>query len=77
MAITSFTPPQVPFDCPDNTRAYLEDQFRKLAPLVNNAVPNNDNVGFYGTLPIAKQTGVAVTAAGIHAALVNLGLIGA
>lgn len=33
--------------------------------------------GFYDTTPIAKQTGVAVTAAAIHAALVNLGLIGA
>jgi hypothetical protein len=32
-------------------------------------------VGFYGTAPIAQQTGVAVTAGGIHAALVNLGLI--
>ena len=32
-------------------------------------------VGFYGTTPIALQTGVAVSAAGIHAALVNLGLI--
>lgn len=34
-------------------------------------------VGFYGTAPIAKQTGVAVTAAAIHAALVALGLISA
>ncbi len=34
-----------------------------------------NNVGFYNTAPIAKQTGVAVTDAGIHAALVNLGLI--
>ena len=34
-----------------------------------------NRVGFYGTPPIVKQTGVAVTAAGIHAALVNLGLI--
>ena len=33
--------------------------------------------GFYNTAPIVKQTGVAVSAAGIHAALVNLGLIGA
>lgn len=32
-------------------------------------------VGFYVTAPISLQTGVAVTAAGIHAALVNLGLI--
>lgn len=35
------------------------------------------NVGFYNTAPIAKQTGVAVTAGGIHAALVALGLIAA
>lgn len=34
-------------------------------------------LGFYGTAPIAKPTGVAVTAAGIHAALVSLGLIAA
>jgi len=34
-------------------------------------------VGFYGTTPIAKQTGVAVSAAGVHAALVALGLIAA
>lgn len=33
------------------------------------------NLGFYGTTPIAQQTGVAVTASAIHAALVNLGLI--
>lgn len=32
-------------------------------------------IGFYGTAPIAKQTGVPVTAAGIHAALTALGLI--
>lgn len=35
------------------------------------------SLGFYGTAPIAKQTGVAVTAAGVHAALVALGLIAA
>jgi len=32
-------------------------------------------MGFFGKTPIARPTGVAVTAAGIHAALVNLGLI--
>lgn len=31
-------------------------------------------LGFYGTAPLAKQTGVAVTAAGIHAACVALGI---
>ncbi len=35
------------------------------------------NVGFYGTSAVAKPTGVAVDAAGIHAALVTLGLIAA
>jgi len=35
----------------------------------------SDLVGFYGTSPIALQTGVAVSAGGVHAALVNLGLI--
>lgn len=34
-------------------------------------------LGFYGATPVAKQTGVAVTAAGVHAALVALGLIAA
>jgi len=34
-----------------------------------------DGIGFYGATPVAQQTGVAVTAAGIHAALVSLGLI--
>jgi hypothetical protein len=32
-------------------------------------------LGFFGATPVAKPTGVAVTAAGIHAALVSLGLI--
>lgn len=34
-----------------------------------------DQIGFYGAAPVAQQTGVAVSAAAIHAALVNLGLI--
>jgi len=34
-------------------------------------------LGFHGATAIVKQTGVAVTAAGIHAALVSLGLIAA
>lgn len=34
-------------------------------------------LGFYGTAAVAKPTGVAVSSAGIHAALVTLGLIAA
>lgn len=34
-------------------------------------------LGFYGATPIVRPSGVAVTAAGIHAALVSLGLISA
>jgi hypothetical protein len=35
------------------------------------------NLAFFGGTPAAKPTGVAVSAAGIHAALVSLGLISA
>lgn len=35
----------------------------------------NAALGFYGASSVTQQTGVAVSAAGIHAALVNLGLI--
>lgn len=35
----------------------------------------SQKIGFYNATPVAQQTGVAVTAAAIHAALVNLGLI--
>lgn len=46
------------------------------APIVfDNDVKFNGTLGFYDTSPIAQQTGVAVSAAGVHAALVNLGLI--
>lgn len=36
-----------------------------------------ETLGFYGATGVAKQTGVAVTAGAIHAALVALGLIAA
>lgn len=35
----------------------------------------DQKLAFYGITPLAQQTGVAVSAAGIHAALVSLGLI--
>jgi hypothetical protein len=38
---------------------------------------NSGKVGFYGTTPVIKPAGVPVTAAGVHAALVSLGLISA
>jgi hypothetical protein len=48
-----------------------------LAVTGNAAIGNAgaDTVGFYGHAGIAQQTGVAVSTAGIHAALVALGLI--
>jgi len=36
---------------------------------------NATGIGFFATTPVAQPTGVAVSAAGIHAALVSLGLI--
>jgi hypothetical protein len=35
----------------------------------------SDRLGFFGASPVAQPSGVAVTAADIHAALVSLGLI--
>ena len=36
---------------------------------------NGTGIGFFATAPVARPTGVAVSSAGIHAALVTLGLI--
>lgn len=41
------------------------------------AINGGVRLGFFGGGPVDKPTGVAVTAEGIHAALVSLGLIGA
>jgi hypothetical protein len=53
------------------------DQLRVAGEIELDGDLNHDgtNIGFYGTAPIAQQTSVAVTAAGIHAALAALGLI--
>lgn len=42
MAITKFTPPQVPFEASPNLRAYLDNQLRRLADLINNAVQTEE-----------------------------------
>ena len=47
------------------------------ASYFGGAVTIGGNVGFYNASPVAKPTGVAVTAAAIHAALVTLNLIAA
>jgi hypothetical protein len=47
------------------------------ASYFGGAVSITGNVGFYGQAATAKPTGVAVTAAAIHAALVTLNLIAA
>lgn len=54
-------------------------KFWSLGEVEIDGALNHDGttVGFYNTTPIAKQTGVAVTIAAVHAALVALGLIGA
>lgn len=41
----------------------------------DRVVVNATGIGFFGATPVAQPTGVAVTAGGIHAALVSLGLI--
>lgn len=43
--------------------------------VTGNISADATKLGFYGHATTVQQTGVSVTAAGIHAALVNLGLI--
>ncbi len=44
---------------------------------VRMTISSSGGMGFFGGAAVAKPTGVAVSALGIHAALVSLGLIGA
>lgn len=44
---------------------------------VKIGLSTSETLGFYGATGVVKQTGVAVTAAAVHAALVALGLIAA
>jgi hypothetical protein len=53
---------------------YLGADSGTVIQITQDAVPNLQ-LGFFGATPVAKPTSVAVTAAGIHAALVSLGLI--
>lgn len=46
-----------------------------IAGSIERITANATGIGFFATAPVARPTGVAVTAAGIHAALVTLGLI--
>lgn len=58
-----------------NTRVTVQGNLLPGGTVVDLSSPGVDiNVGANG--PVAKPTGVPVTAAGIHAALVSLGLIG-
>lgn len=58
----------------DSYDALIVDSSENSIAVMNHA---SGKIGFYGTAPIAKQTGVAVSAGGVHAALVALGLIAA
>jgi len=60
----------------NNTLALTLDGTTQAATFAG-AVTVGGNVGFYNNAPVAKPTGVAVTAAAIHAALVTLNLIAA
>ncbi len=69
-----------PFISPDNPPITITP-FTATTTYAASGTPNvtigasTDRLGFYAGAPVAKQTGVAVTAAGIHAALTSLGLI--
>jgi hypothetical protein len=55
---------------------YLQDGYGQIFMQGRSASSGGAlQIGFFGATPVTKPTGVAVTAAGIHAALVSLGLI--
>lgn len=55
--------------------AFGDSEFSGKLTAAGDLKHTGTKAGFYNTTPIVKQTGVAVTAAAVHAALVNLGLI--
>jgi hypothetical protein len=63
--------PYMPRDLAVGRNAYIAGEL-EIDGALNH---DGSTVGFYGTAPVAQQTGVAVSAAGVHAALVALGLI--
>ena len=60
---------------PDGTKMYITENNAGNDSVMEFDLGPMGNVSFYGGAPVELQTGVAVTAASIHAALVNLGLI--
>lgn len=57
-------------------KAFIDDLTLTDAINIGGALNHDGTLaGFFSTAPVAKPTGVAVDAAGIHAALVTLGLI--
>ena len=57
-----------------NGSIYLGADSGTVIQITQDATPNLQ-LGFFGATPVAQPTAVPVTAAGIHAALVSLGLI--
>ena len=57
-----------------NGSVYLGADSGTVIQITQDATPNLQ-LGFFGATPVAQPTAVPVTAAGIHAALVSLGLI--
>jgi hypothetical protein len=53
---------------------YLGTDSGTVIQITQDATPTLQ-LGFFGATPVAQPTSVPVTAAGIHAALVSLGLI--
>jgi hypothetical protein len=61
-----------------NTGLNVEVDYIRVFGPVNDAAAfahHGSKAGFFGTTPVSKPTGVTVDAAGVHAALVTLGLI--
>jgi len=57
-----------------NGNMYFNTDYGTVIQLTSSLL-GDQQLGFYGVTPVAQPTSVPVTAAGIHAALVSLGLI--
>lgn len=58
-----------------NGQMYFDTDFGGTVIQLTATTGGDPQLGFYGTVPVSQPTAVPVTAAGIHAALVSLGLI--
>lgn len=72
MAITKFTPQQVPFEASPNLRAFLEDQMRSIAPLLNDAAQRSEDETIFGDWEFTGGLVIPESAVTAHQAALSI-----